>query len=81
MITIIIDFLSLFQFQVFTVRSGGAVGVVVKGPSEKDTITFRYGLYLWVDFDDAVYSGFFPHMFMILIKSWFKLNLGKYIHI
>uniref|UniRef100_K1P5A5 Uncharacterized protein C18orf8-like protein n=1 Tax=Magallana gigas TaxID=29159 RepID=K1P5A5_MAGGI len=27
--------------QVFTVRSGGAVGVVVKGPSEKDTITFR----------------------------------------
>ena len=28
--------------QVFTVRSGGAAGVVVKGPDEKTSITFRF---------------------------------------
>lgn len=65
----------------FIVRFGGVVGVVVKGLSEKDIIIFRYGFYLWVEFDDVVYFGFFFYMFMILIKSWFKLNLGKYIYI
>lgn len=40
---IIILFLKYYPvlLKVFTVRSGGAVGVVVKGPKEKDTITFR----------------------------------------
>lgn len=61
----------------FIVRFGGVVGVVVKGLSEKDIIIFRYGFYLWVDFDDVVYFGFFFYMFMI-IKSWFRLNLGRF---
>lgn len=30
------------DFQVFTVRSGGSMGVVVKGPNDKNSITFRY---------------------------------------
>lgn len=33
-----------YGLQVFAVRSGGATGVVVKGPDEKSTVTFRFVL-------------------------------------
>lgn len=30
------------RLQVFAVRSGGATGVVVKGPDDKSSVAFRY---------------------------------------
>lgn len=33
---------SCFLLQVFAVRSGGATGVVVKGPDDKSSVAFRY---------------------------------------
>lgn len=38
------------EFQVFTVRSGGSMGVVVKGPNDKNSITFRYVEILMLNF-------------------------------
>lgn len=32
----------VFCLQVFAVRSGGATGVVVKGPDNKSSVAFRY---------------------------------------
>lgn len=33
---------SVFFLQVFAVRSGGATGVVVKGPDDKSSVAFRF---------------------------------------
>lgn len=33
---------TVLLLQVFAVRSGGATGVVVKGPDDKSSVAFRY---------------------------------------
>lgn len=33
---------AVFFLQVFAVRSGGATGVVVKGPDDKSSVAFRF---------------------------------------
>ena len=51
---------SPMYFQVFAVRSGGTMGVVVKGPFDKNVISFRY-----VHMNAIFYVTFTSHFFFI----------------
>uniref|UniRef100_A0AC11D823 Uncharacterized protein n=1 Tax=Ovis aries TaxID=9940 RepID=A0AC11D823_SHEEP len=44
--------------QVFAVRSGGATGVVVKGPDDRNPISFRF-LFIWLSQVFVAACGFF----------------------